>query len=75
MSRPRAYQLIEAAGIASNLSTQVDNQRPVSEKQIRPLASLSPENQRTVWAQAVGSKPRVVDPQQVAPVRQQPHMR
>jgi hypothetical protein len=53
MSRPRAYQLIDAANIAANLSTGVDIAAPTSERQVRPLAPLSPEDQRTVWAQAV----------------------
>jgi hypothetical protein len=51
MSRPRAYQLIEAATISDNLSTIVD--KPTHESQLRPLASLAPEDQRTVWKQAV----------------------
>jgi hypothetical protein len=54
MSRPRAYQLIDAANIAANLSTGVDTLCPANERQIRELASLPPDDQRTVWAQGVG---------------------
>jgi hypothetical protein len=60
MSRPRAYQLIESANIISNLSTVVDIPAPISERQLRPLAALEPEEQRMVWKQAVeesGGKP------------------
>jgi hypothetical protein len=42
-SRPRAYQLIEAAKINQNLSTLVD--KPTSERQTLPLAHLEPEQQ------------------------------
>ena len=52
MSRPRAYQLMGAAKVAQNLSTTVDNS-PTNESQVRPLTGLEPEDQRTVWSQAV----------------------
>lgn len=51
ISRPRAYQLIEAAGVMGNLSTNVD--KPQSEGQTRPLTALPPEDQRAVWEAAV----------------------
>ncbi len=38
MSRPRAYQLIDSAGVVKNLSTNVD--KPANEAQARPLAKL-----------------------------------
>lgn len=52
MSRPRAYQLIDAAQVAGNLSTIVDT-LPASESVVRPLARLEPDEQREVWAEAV----------------------
>jgi hypothetical protein len=48
MSRPRAYQLIDAAQMTKNLSTLVDKQ-PTSERQVRPLAKLEPEQQKEAW--------------------------
>jgi hypothetical protein len=48
MSRPRAYQLMEAAYVVGNLSTIVD--KPKNEAQARELAPLSPEQQREVAA-------------------------
>jgi hypothetical protein len=43
---------IKAAVVADNLSAIAEN-APTSELQLRPLASLSPKNQRTVWAKAI----------------------
>ena len=51
MSRPRAYQLIDAAQVVGNLSTMVDI--PKAERQVRPLTSLPPEAQPIVWQRAV----------------------
>lgn len=53
LSRPRAYQLIEAVTVKENLSTTVD----IPERQIRPLAKLQPEQQRTAWQKAVETAP------------------
>jgi predicted nuclease with TOPRIM domain len=53
ISRPRAYQFIDAAEVRSNLSTMVDIEPPVSERQTRPLARLSPDQQRQAWQAAV----------------------
>lgn len=49
-SRPKAYQMIEAAAVAGNLSTMVDV--PTSERQARPLAKLEPEQQPAAWEKA-----------------------
>ena len=49
MSRPRAYQLIEAATVKGNLSTMVD----IPERQTRPLTRLEPEQQKEAWEGAV----------------------
>lgn len=56
MSRPRAYQLIDAAGVVAGLSTNVDTV-PTSESQVRPLTKLEPEKQREAWSQAVATAP------------------
>lgn len=56
MSRPRAYQLIDAANIARNVSTMVDTV-PTSERQARPLASLDPDEQRQAWNRALDTAP------------------
>ena len=44
MSRPRAYQMIDAATVVGNLSTIVDK-FPTTESQARPLTQLPPEAQ------------------------------
>jgi len=52
ISKPRAYQLIEAANVMIGLSTMVDV-LPQSERQVRPLTSLEPEIQKEVWKEVV----------------------
>ena len=52
ISKPRAYQLIEAANVMIGLSTTVDV-LPESERQVRPLTSLEPEIQKEVWKEVV----------------------
>ena len=52
ISRPRAFQLIEAANVISGLSTIVDI-LPKTESQVRPLTSLEPEIQKEVWTEVV----------------------
>jgi protein gp37 len=47
-SRPRAYQLMDAAQVVSNLSTNVD--KPRTEAQARELVRFPPEVQRSVAA-------------------------
>lgn len=56
LSRPRAYQLIDAAEIKQNLSTNVDI-LPKTESQTRPLAKLKPDQQREAWEKAVETAP------------------
>lgn len=51
MSRPRAYQLLEAASVVDRLSTTVDTP-PTSEAVVRPLTRLEPDDQRKVWSEA-----------------------
>jgi hypothetical protein len=51
MSRPRAYQLIDAAEVKNNLSTIVDIP-PATESQTRPLSKLEPDQQREAWQKA-----------------------
>jgi hypothetical protein len=56
LSRPRAYQLIDAAQVIDTVSTAVDI-LPANEAQARPLASLPPAQQVEVWRQAVETAP------------------
>jgi hypothetical protein len=51
MTRPRAYQLIDACDVVDNLSTNVDK-LPTSEGVSRALAALSANDQVDVWQQA-----------------------
>lgn len=56
MSKPRAYQLIDAAKVKDNLlSTSVD--LPATESQTRPLYSLPPDQQASAWQKAVETAP------------------
>jgi hypothetical protein len=52
ISKPRAYQLIDAANVIIGLSTMVDV-LPESERQVRPLTSLEPEIQKEVWKEVL----------------------
>ncbi|MDH5524480.1 MAG: hypothetical protein OEY01_10885 [Desulfobulbaceae bacterium] len=56
LSRPRAYQLIEAATVAENLSTN-GRQTPKNERQARALVGLEPTLQLELWEQAVETAP------------------
>lgn len=58
MSRPRAYQLIEAATVVGGLSTTVDTPLPATESQARSLTKLPPEQQREAWSEAVETAPK-----------------
>lgn len=55
LSRQYAYRTIAAAGVAGNLSPTGD--KPTSERQVRPLAQLPPEQQREAWETAVATAP------------------
>lgn len=57
MSRPRAYQLMEAANVVGHLSTIVDTPLPANEAQARPLTALPPDVQRVIWQEAVATAP------------------
>jgi hypothetical protein len=57
ISRPRAYQLIDAANVIDVVSTGVDIV-PANEAQARPLASLPPEQQAEVWHEVVRTAPK-----------------
>lgn len=54
ISRRRAYQLIDAADVASNVNNCSQIQ-PSSESQIRPLTKLEPQQQSAAWEKAVES--------------------
>jgi hypothetical protein len=51
LGRSRSHQLVAAVNVLDNLSTAVD--MPNSEWQIRPLASLPPDQQQAAWNTAV----------------------
>lgn len=69
MSKTYATRLIQAHASASNLvpiGTSAKHIAPTSESQVRPLAHLTPEQQKEVWAKAVeigGGKPTAKDVQ------------
>jgi hypothetical protein len=56
IARNYANKLIAAAEVASNLGTIVPS--PTHESQVRPLASLEPEQQREAWATATAENPK-----------------
>jgi len=57
MTRPRAYQLIDAAGVVNGLSTIGIQALPANERTARELSGLAPDEQRAVWAEAVATAP------------------
>ncbi|GIK39539.1 MAG: hypothetical protein BroJett011_33720 [Chloroflexota bacterium] len=67
ISRPRAYELINAAEVVQNLSATADispapmspigDILPTSERQARPLTLLPPKQQTAAWQQAVETAP------------------
>jgi hypothetical protein len=56
LSRSYAHRLIDAAEVTERL-LPVGNILPVNEAQARPLASLPPEQQPTVWQEVVTTAP------------------
>ncbi len=55
LGKSRAYQLINAAGTARQLSTIVDVPQPENEAQMRPLNQLAPERRAEAWSKAVAA--------------------
>lgn len=53
MSRPRGYQLLDAAKMVAEMSTNVDTPLPSSEGQTRALARLPESERADAWAEAV----------------------
>lgn len=51
MSRSQAYRLIDASKVMANLEGA--SELPVNEAQCRPLARLTPEQQRQAWTQVL----------------------
>lgn len=60
LGRPRAYQLISAAEVAAELSTNVDTP-PLREAHVRPLLSVPAERRAEVWRDALRSAPVAPD--------------
>jgi hypothetical protein len=59
MTRQRAYQLIEAATIAENVNRGLQTPvEPTSERQMRPLSSLTPDQQTAAWTAAIEQAPK-----------------
>ena len=56
LSRPRAYELLNAASVVANVSAIADIV-PTTESQARPLTRLEPEMQRAVWQEVVETTP------------------
>jgi hypothetical protein len=56
LSRPYAYQLIDASVTVQNLSATADI-LPANEAQARPLTSVPPDQQAEVWQEAVKTAP------------------
>lgn len=54
LSRSHAYRLIEACRVIDNLSP-VEDVLPENEAQLRPLAQLTPADQRKIWREFVAS--------------------
>src|SRR5437763_172852 len=57
ISRPRAYQLIDAAEIAEVLSTTVDIPNERQAREIAPLLRADPEAIPTVWQHVIETAP------------------
>lgn len=59
LSSRRAYQLMEAANVAQNVNRGSLNPGsvPTSERHVRPLVKLEPEDQRIAWERALESAP------------------
>ena len=55
LKKTQTYRLIEAAQIVENLSPMGDI--PTSERQVRELAGLTPDEQRQVWKKAIEMAP------------------
>jgi hypothetical protein len=56
LSRPYAYQLMEASVVVKNVSAVADI-APANEAQARPLATLPAEQQQQAWQEAVKTAP------------------
>lgn len=56
-SQTRVYELLSAAETERNISAMAENDQPIPERQLRPLASLEPETQRKAWQEAKATAP------------------
>jgi hypothetical protein len=59
LSSRRAYQLMEAASVVQHVNQGSMNQGsiPTSERHVRPLVKLDPDEQRAAWQQVVETAP------------------
>lgn len=58
LSRPYAYQQIDAAGVVNDVSAIADI-KPSKEAQCRPLASLTTEDRQAVWQRILDSGDKI----------------
>jgi hypothetical protein len=56
LTRPRAYQFMDASEVVQNLSTMVDK-IPTNERQVRPLTKLPQTQQLEIWQKAIELAP------------------
>lgn len=57
LRQSRAYQLLDAAEVVGNLKSSTIVELPANEAQVRPLAKLTPAEQRQAWEKAVETAP------------------
>ena len=57
LGQSRAYQLMDAAGVVTNLQSSTIVELPSNEAQARPLTSLPPAQQVEVWQETVKTAP------------------
>lgn len=57
LKQSHAYRLMDAAAVVAILQSSPIGELPATESQARPLASLTPEEQITVWQTAVDTAP------------------
>ena len=81
ISRPRAYQLIDASVVQENLSTIVDKSLPLptNEAQTRALKKVPAEKQPELWTKAVqqnnGNAPTAKQVIQIIEVEEEPELK
>jgi hypothetical protein len=57
LSKPYAYRLMDAVASVDELSTIPGVPAPTNAEQVRPLAGLTPDEKKEVWAESVAATP------------------